>query len=123
MVRANTQLWTPEELLRVKKSNVEIFSSDEQQKLENLRLDQINNAEGLVVTEETRQSLIENKFPFPNRWMHDKYKVNIDPSSFNLMRSLNRESSDFSGFMQGVGGNKGVVDQDFQAQGQVKKVK
>jgi ribosomal protein L30/L7E len=96
MVRANTQLWTPEELQRVKAANVEIFSNPQQQALENLRLDQINNGEGLVVTEETRQMLIENKFPFPTRWLHDKYKVNIDPGAFNLHRSMAREASDFS---------------------------
>lgn len=96
MVQANTALWTPEQLVRVKKANKEMFSNEQQQALEELRIDQLNNGEGLVVTEDTRQMLIHQRFPFPTRWLHDKYKVNVDPGAFNIQRSLLKTSTDLS---------------------------
>lgn len=95
MVNANLPLWSPAELERVQKSNLEMFANDRQQKLELRRLEQLSNFESIVVTEETRQRLIEDKFPFPTRWLHNKYDVNVDPSSFNLQRSFRRIDGDF----------------------------
>jgi hypothetical protein len=73
-----------------------MFATQEQQKLEDKRIEQINHGESLIVTEDTRQGLINGKFPYPTRWLHDKYKINTDPSGFNLAKSLIRTSSDLA---------------------------
>lgn len=95
MVNSNLPLWSPEELDRIKQANTELFANEKEQKLEQQRQNQINNFESLVVTENTRQALIAKGWPFPTRWMHDKYEVNVDPSSFNLKRAFRKFDGDF----------------------------
>lgn len=95
MVNSNLPLWSPEELQRIKDANMELFANEKEQQLEVQRLNQVANFESLVVTENTRQQLIAKGWPFPTRWMHDKYEVNIDPSSFNLKRAFKRMDGDF----------------------------
>ena len=95
MVNANLPLWSPEELERIKQANTELFANDKEQKLELQRQNQLNNYESLIVTENTRQELIKRGWPFPTRWMHDKYEVNVDPSAFNLSRAFRKFDGDF----------------------------
>lgn len=95
MVNSNLPLWSPEELNRIKRANTELFANEKEQNLELQRQDQLQNHESLIVTENTRQELIARGWPFPTRWMHDKYEVNVDPSSFNLRRAFKKLDGDF----------------------------
>lgn len=95
MVNSNLPLWSPAELDRIKRANTELFANEKEQQLEFQRQDQLQNHESLIVTENTRQELIARGWPFPTRWMHDKYEVNVDPSSFNLRRAFKKLDGDF----------------------------
>ena len=116
MVNSNLPLWSPEELDRIKQANAELFANDKEQKLEQQRLNQVNEHEALIVTEETRQELIKRGWPFPTRWMHDKYQVNVDPSSFNLKRAFKRLDGDF--YQENLNADP---DEDNQPNGRVRR--
>ena len=95
MVQSALPYWGREQLKRVQEAHMEPFSDPEQKRLEDLRIDQINNGEGMVVNEATRQRLIQERFPYPIRWLHQKNKTNADPTRFNMRENLTRNASDF----------------------------